>query len=293
MKKRLLGLLAIFGLLLGVLPVGASAAGSGESVIYGGGPFYSGGTATMNSLRSSGYTTVMLWTIHVNSNGDLVYNDQLVVSQGKYVGRAAWPSELASLKQAPTSVKRIEISIGSADVNDFHNIKSLIASQGTGTSSILYKNFSALKTALGADAASFDDEDLYDVNTSVSLGNMLSGLGYKITLCPYSNVTYWKSIKTQLGSKVDRVYLQVYSGGSWNDPATWSKNLGMPVMPGLDSKTPTYGNTPSQVQSRMTNWKSSAGITGGFMWLYDDMLKYPNYGSPADYAKAINTALGS
>src|ERR1035441_7348586 len=41
---------------------------SASSTIFGGGPFYTGGTATMNALRASGYTTVMLWTIHVNSD---------------------------------------------------------------------------------------------------------------------------------------------------------------------------------------------------------------------------------
>ena len=38
-----------------------------SSMIFGGGPFYTGGTATMNTLRASGYTTVMLWCIHVDA----------------------------------------------------------------------------------------------------------------------------------------------------------------------------------------------------------------------------------
>ncbi|KAF9110327.1 hypothetical protein BGX30_008017, partial [Mortierella sp. GBA39] len=139
-------------LLLGLLPWSTSAETVPESVIYGGGPFYAGGTDTMNTLKASGFTTVMLWTIHVNSNGDLVYNDQPVVSNGTYIGKASWPAELASLKQAPTSVKRLEISVGSWGVSDFQNIKNLVASQGTGTGSILYKNFAALKSALGVDA---------------------------------------------------------------------------------------------------------------------------------------------
>ena len=52
---------------------------SASSTIFGGGPFYTGGTSTMNALRASGYTTVMLWCIHVDSTtGNLIYNDQLV-----------------------------------------------------------------------------------------------------------------------------------------------------------------------------------------------------------------------
>src|SRR5208282_1413058 len=68
-----------------------------SSTIFGGGPFYSGGTATMNALRSSGYTTVMLWTIHVDATtGNLVYNAPLICSNGVYVGPATWPAQLAT-----------------------------------------------------------------------------------------------------------------------------------------------------------------------------------------------------
>src|SRR5689334_19797731 len=86
---------------------------SARSAVFGGGPFYSGGSTVMNNLRASGFTTVVLWTIHVRSNGDLWLNDQLVVSNGAYAGRSAWPGELATLKQAPTSVTRIEVAVGS------------------------------------------------------------------------------------------------------------------------------------------------------------------------------------
>ena len=66
------------------------------SAVFGGGPFYSGGTAVMNTLRASGFTTVILWSIHVDSTtGNLILNDQLVVSNGAYVGSAAWPGQLA------------------------------------------------------------------------------------------------------------------------------------------------------------------------------------------------------
>src|SRR5688572_21053014 len=107
MHKRLV----IFLVVALVAALGAPSADA-RSAVFGGGPFYSGGTATMNTLRSSGYTTVVLWTIHVHSNGDLVFNDQRVVSNGAYVGSSAWPSQLATLKQAPTSVNRIEVSVG-------------------------------------------------------------------------------------------------------------------------------------------------------------------------------------
>jgi hypothetical protein len=42
----------------------------------------------------------------------------------------------------------------------------------------------------------------------------------------------------------------------------------------------------------MRAWRTSAGIQGGFMWLFDDMQKCSSRGSAADYARAINRAVG-
>jgi hypothetical protein len=293
-KSRPFRFLALPALALGVL-CGAAPDAAARSAVFGGGPFYSGGTSVMNTLRSSGFTTVMLWSIHVHSNGDLYLNDQFIVSNGAYVGNSAWPGQLATLKQAPTSVDRIEVSVGSWGVADFETIRDLINAQGTGPGSILYRNFQALKNATGADAADFDDESAYDVTATTQFASMLVGLGYKITLCPYTNSSFWASVKSNLGSNVDRIYLQVYAGGAGNSPSSWSSALGMTVDPGVWSKHGsgcTAGDSPSSVQTKMTSWKSSPGITGGFMWLYDDMQACSSQGTPAQYAAAINTAVG-
>ncbi len=268
-----------------------------SSTIFGGGPFYSGGTATMNALRSSGYTTVMLWCIHVDANnGNLIYNDVLVASNGVYVGNAAWPSQLATLKVQPTSVNRIEISVSSWGVNDFQAIQTLMNNYGTNTDSILYRNFQALKVATGADAIDYDDETLYDVATAVKFGRMLSSIGYKVTLCPYTNPTFWQNTYNQLGpSIVDAVYLQCYAGGAGNSPATWNNYFGgLKVQPGMWCKNGggcADGNSASEVLTQMTSWRTATDMTGGFMWLYDDMLSCTAGGTAADYARAINQAV--
>lgn len=293
-----LGRCLIFRLgLLVMMFLGASGSAFASSTIFGGGPFYTGGQARMNELRNSGYTTVMLWTIHVNeNNGDLIYNDILVVSNGVYVGNPAWPGQLATLKQQPTSVNRIEISVGSWGVPDFERIKILMDTYGTNTTSILYRNFQALKVATGADAVDFDDESQYDVNTMVKFGRMLSSIGYKVTLCPYTQPTFWQNVYNQLGPAiVDEVYLQCYAGGAGNNPVTWNNYFpGLKVQPGMWSRHGggcADGSTAAQVQAQMTTWRNSAGITGGFMWLYDDMLSCTVGGTAADYARAINTAV--
>ena len=67
---------------------------------------------------------------------------------------------------------------------------------------------SVFSVATGATAADFDDETLYDVPTTVKFGQMLSSIGYKVTLCPYTNPTFWQNVYNQLGSSiVDAVYL--------------------------------------------------------------------------------------
>ncbi|OOC01612.1 hypothetical protein [Amycolatopsis azurea] len=275
----------------------ATPAAAGRSAIYGGGPFYQDGQGVMDTLRSSGFTTVILWSIHVHDNGDLYYNDHLVVSGGQYVGDAGWPARLRTLKQAPTSVNRIEVSVGAWGTPDWEAIDKLITRDGTGSGTILYRNFLALKNATGADAINNDDEAHYDVDSTVTFARMANAMGYRnFTLAPYTAVSYWKSVKNGLGALVDRVYLQAYAGGSGNNPATWSQSLGMPVDPGLWSKNGSgcsSGDSPAQVESKMRSWKSSAGIPGGFMWLYDDMKKCSAQGTAADYARAINTATTS
>ena len=291
-RERFFPVLVGLWLWLALLP---SAVAS--STIFGGGPFYTGGTATMNALRASGYTTVMLWTIHVNAtSGNLIYNDQLVVSNGVYVGNAAWPAQLATLKAGPTSVNRIEWSVASAPSggNDFLNIQTLMNTYGTNTTSILYSNFLALKIATGADAVDYDDETLYDVPTAVKFGQMLSSIGYKVTLCPYTNPTFWQSVYNQLGSGVvDRVYLQCYAGGAGNNPGTWNSYFtGLKVIPGMwGIASDSSGSTASQVETQMTAWRAAYGIPGGFMWLYDNIAANTSGGTPADYALAINRAV--
>ena len=283
----------------------APTAAAAESAIFGGGPFYSGGQTVINDLRNSGFTTVFLWSVHIEANGDLVYNDIPIVKNGAYMGADAdWPARLASLKTAPTSVKRVEVSIGAWGVPDFERMANLANGTaagcgttivcGTGSTSILYRNFQALKTATGADAVNFDDESHYNVADTTKFGQMLVGLGYKITFAPYTNTSFWRGVKDNLGSSVDRIYLQVYDGGAGNDPASWNTAMGMTVMPGLWTKHGTgctAGDSPTQVQTRMAGWKTSAGISGGFLWLYDDIQKCWAQGTTAQYAAAINNAV--
>lgn len=284
-------LILIFFVLLGITSVSAK-----HSVLYGGGPLYSDIRRHFNTVQNSGFTTIVLWTLHIQEDGDLVFNDKKIVDDGVYVGRSQWPAEIAALKTTGSTVNRIEISIGSWGVEDFERIESLIDSQGTAPGSPLYENFKAIRESLPAiDAVSYDDESNYDVESTEALSLMLNDLGFRITLCPYTASGFWSSVYSNVNSlrpgAIDRVYLQCYAGGAGNNPGTWNNYFdGLRVTPGLWCYP--NGQVPSEIESRMSSWNSSYNIAGGFMWLFDDMIPHQSTYPPADYASAINNSLG-
>jgi len=268
-----------------------ASAQTGYTGIFGGGPFYKNASA-ITEIENSGFTEAIVWSVEVNSVGDLNLNGEFpLTSGGVYVGNLYYPnfaSDMATLKLG--TVKRVTFSIGSSNVGDWQDITNLVNTQGVGTNSILYKDFQALKAAIPAlDALDFDDENSFNSPTTISFGVMLGQLGYHVMPDAFDQSSYWTNVVSQINSQlpgtVDGVHLQAYAGGSGNNPCVgW--NFGtVPVFPGLWDAN----DTPSQVQTTMTDWHSQCGIVGGFMWLYDDFV---GNGLAAQYASAINTAVG-
>ena len=283
----------LFCILLAASLTGQSAAQTGYTGIFGGGPFYKNASANITEIENSGFTEAIVWSVEVSSTGDLNFNGEFpLTSGGVYVGNQYYPnfaSDMAQLKLG--TVKRVTFSIGSSNYGDWEDIAALVQSQGTGPTSILYKDFQALKAAIPAlDAIDFDDENSFDSASTISFGVMLGGLGYHVMPDAFDQSSYWTNVVSQINSQLpgtaDGVHLQAYAGGAGNNPCVgW--NFGtVPVFPGLWDQD----DTPSQVQSIMTGWHSQCGITGGFMWLYDDFV---GNGLAAQYASAINNAVAS
>lgn len=261
----------------------------GQSGIYAGGPVYYNRDYSINELKNSGFTHVVVWTIHIDGNGNFNFNAEFpLVQNGAYVGGSHYPNfagDIASLKSGATSIRRVEFCLSGWGSGTFDNIRNLINSQGTGSGSILYRNFQALKNTFPAvDAIGFDDESTYDVNSATALAVMLSDMGFKVSLVPYTASSFWISVANNTNSQrpgtIDRVDLQCYAGGAGNNPCNW--NFGsIPVFAGLwDAE-----KNESQVESQLSTWKNSCGIDGGFMWLYDD---FRNSSRVAAFATAIN-----
>jgi len=265
----------------------------GFTGIFGGGPFYK--TANFNipkniaEIEHSGFSEAIVWSVEVNSQGDLNFNGEFpLTSNGVYVGGKTYPkfaADMATLKQAGI-VKRVTFSIGSSNYGDWENITSLVKAQGVGPKSILYKDFKALKKAIPAlDALDFDDENSYDLPTTVKFGVMVGKLGYHVLPDPYLDASYWQSVVSGINHKlpgtVDGVHLQAYAGGAGNNPCSGWDFGKVPVFPGVWDKN----YTPSQVETVMRKWHNECGIVGGFMWIYDDFV---GNGLAKKYAGAIN-----
>lgn len=249
-----------------------------HACLFAGGELYKNGyTSNASAVKSSGLDTVFVWSMKVASGGTINLNsDTLPIAQnGEYVGDKNWPAQLKDLRTAPSTVKRVEASVGAWGNTSFENIEALIASQGTGKDSILYKNFKVLRDVLGIDAINFDDESNYDSASTVEFSKMLSTLGFKVTFCPYTATNFWSTVYNELEAYqpglVDRVYLICYAGGVNNTPSAWAGYFpNAEMIPGLSVNE----DTAAQMQQQFSAWKN--GIDGGFIWsLY---LIIQNYG---------------
>ncbi len=223
------------------------------------------GSSAISGLKPSGWNGLVMWALTVQPNGDITYNNGAVTlaTGGRYTGPGNWASNIAALKAPPSTVYRYECALGGAGDSSFANIKNLAASQGTGSGSILFKNFQALKAAVpGIDAINYDDETTYDVGSATAFGRMLNGLGFQVSLAPYTNQSYWVQLRNNLGGGCDLCYLQCYQGGAGNDPAQWNSAFGggFHVMGGIESNSNASGWTD------WYNWAVGSGMTGGFYW---------------------------
>jgi hypothetical protein len=285
----------------------------------------------IDEIQQSGLTTVVLWALHVGrpsvsgqQYGDLVYDytGMTLVSAGAFNpfqkdDIAAWPSQVAALKQSG-SVSKIFMSIGGANppIDDFTTIQKMLKN---GQGGVLQENFQALRTAFtvngscAIDGFDMDCEESIDESTMVQFCQMLFKLGFEVTFCPYWNQQFWQSCMQTLwnqGLKVSWWNLQCYAGGGGNGSQvpSWIASLGAVVgdadaasylVPGLavqgsegDGQCPT--GTGGMWES-FAGWRK-LGLGGGFLWTYDDMLKNtarcPGPVNLAAYVAAINTGLG-
>ena len=262
------------------------------SAVFGGGPFVlqlgDSRYKTLEKLRTSGFNTAIVWSVHVHDDGSLWLNDVEVAKGGKVVAKNRVTKGWNQIKGGDSTITRVELSVGAWGCKDFEAIGAMMKRDGTGKDTELYKNFKALIDAYDADAINFDDETCYDPQILTDFGKMCVDMGVKVTLCPYTMMNVWKQVKENLGDAVDRIYVQCYAGGAGNYGAleSWKNAFGMDVIPGLYN-TEATGNRASSMGDYLKS--NSRYVTGGFMWLWDEMEGTASPNSVADYGEAINS----
>lgn len=266
--------------------------------LYGRG-LYPGDDSTYYDLRMSGFTTIVLSSFYIHSNGDLYSGDSRspIIHNGEYVGDKEWLRRIASLKQKPGSVTRIELLLEGRWYNQPPNTFDFIQQwtdpknavpgiiTGTGKHSTLYKIAKVLKDDLGVDAVSIDDESVYHSASVIQFGAMLKKLKMHMSLCPFTKLQYWKEVLD--GSKkglIDAIYLQCYDGGSRNTPEKWIDSLGnaVPLYPiflcrgsfsGCSNKH--NAKSPDEIKAEMIRFKKIyPGMSGGAIWQMQDVKSY-------------------
>lgn len=283
-----------------------------DAIIYGGGALFEGGNTA--NLKASGFTTFIARCIHVEANGDLHFNDTPLVKGGTYVGPPSWQETIGELKGGETSTNRILFSVGSGGVYDFTIIEGLLATtEGTAA---LKRSFSALRNYIPfMDGIDLYDEYNYNLDTIIEFSKMMHSLRLHVTFCPYLKREFWVAclgkLNTETPGLVTGINLPCYDDYADNNPHTWISDISRLQIPNLDAsafvnpglwchntsaKSP--GMCPDTISTAFKEWKFQ-GIQGGFIWLYEDILKNKNSkacgGEPmgsAAYASAITTGLG-
>jgi len=270
-------------------------------ILYGKGLFSRNTSAAnhqqLRELQTSGFTTVILWTLHIDEAGNFNYNDTAIVQNAIFTNQFNYlPRLVNELKSADRSkVTKVLFAIGSADVGDFANIQKLLASPAGELA--LRKNFTALMSALPIDGFDFDlEEEGIAVSTIVKLTTMLARYEMIVTYCPSfdTETEFWIPCLEQVYQQAQKqcvnwFNLQCYSGGGNNQPNNWAKLID-PKTTGISDPVrfviPGYwcvhsgngdcnqGDCPIDIQNRFTELatQTDKGICGGFIWNSEDLF---------------------
>lgn len=275
MKRINLILLSIFA--LWQMPAEAQLEIKTVSGVYVGGHIRRERPQTITNLRNSGFTYVLLFNVSVETDGTLTTDGETICKNGEYVFQKPQPNyqqDIKNLKTPPTSIQRIEIVIGGWGNESYNRIKELINKNGTGSNTMLYKNFKALKEAVPEiDAVNNDDEHCYDVETGAKFHIMMYDLGYLTTLAPYTYKSYWQSlcskIRASRSKAVDRVMVQCYDGGAGNvnQVGSWTFSGVKERHAGLMYYSNDWNVDKNLAQFQ--KWYDDGVAQGGFVWVYN------------------------
>lgn len=264
-----------FSFLLFMLLIGFdSLSAQTWSGVYVGGHIRRQRPSTITTLRNSGFTYVLLFNVHVDTDGKLMTDGETICEGGEYVFQRTQPhyaDDIRLLKTHPTSIHHIEIVIGGWGNDSYDHIRDIINAHPNDLEETdLYRNFKALKEKIPEiDGVNNDDEHCYDLSTAVKFHTMMYDLGYATSLAPYMNKSYWQQLTTQLNrarrNACQRILIQCYDGGAYNNPSDWHFG-NIPLLAGRTN----YQSDMQTSINQMQTWHDNDNVVGGFVWVYND-----------------------
>lgn len=272
----------------------------------------------LTQIPNSGTTDYIIFSLNVNSSSSPDINFGLtgpVLASGGIAqagtSNIIAPIVSAGIKQG--SCQRVWLSIGGWGSNAFTNINDILEGPA-GNKTTLFNNFKAIITAIesieGAKFAGFDlDFEQSPENLQTLVSNMTIAFykefNCKFTFCPFQHLSGQKQLVSPWISSLSTVHsalhtqpvvginLQIYAGGTGNDPTAWVNAVAAEPGTGVadassfiwpifscDTTAPPNA-TPSQVTTDMQGWKSR----GASLWA-TAALPYEGFGL-GDYAAAI------
>ena len=279
--------------------------------VYAGGPLGPQEISqNLAATQQAGWTTIILSLFHIGrpqitgqDYGDIIFNGApMIISQGKYVADPSWPANVAALKQAGSSITKIYASIGGGiSVEDFQTIQTIYQSNGNSFSgTMLETNLRMFRQTFPAiDGIDLDCEDNYDQVSFVAFCELLIGLGFDITFCPYApwEMAFWIGSLSQIEKyrpgAVKWWNLQCYDGGNRNKPKPWADAI-TAVLPAFSTAGFILAgdwtdHSPAQVTTFLSTFSGEPCLGGGFIWNMDGILSGSS--TMAAYVAAIKTAL--
>lgn len=263
--------------------------------IYGAGLFNSGSSTQdqhqLQEMQASRFDTVLLWSLHVQPNGDFHYNNTPMVVNGAITPQVnpLMPSLIARWKLVNPG-KTLLFSIGSGGVPDFANIMNLLSTPAG--KQILENNFRALTTWI-PELSGFDmdmEEGLYPAVTELTLFLHQRYPGAIITYCPYTDVQAWLGCLADVYSRNNQQQvvrwwnLQCYN--NMNTPSQWidaiinfSRPTGITrsaaqsyIIPGYPVYSVNGGSCPNGIRGIFCG----LNVDGGFLWNTGDLFNNEN-----------------
>ena len=145
------------------------------------------------SLQQAGWTTLILGLFHIDSSGNIGFNNKMIIENGSYTGDTGWPGQISQLLGGSSQITLIEASIGGGGVQDFQNIQNIYQNNNKSfAGTLLQRNFQVFhQTFPIITLIDMDCEEAYDQPSFVGFCEMLIQMGYGITFCPYTRDTFW------------------------------------------------------------------------------------------------------